>query len=157
MKIHVALADCPEASSPSDPSCIASLSRSPQRNYLCDIQVLAQPSGPKFTPRRLVDSKCGPIKLSSTESNAGEEKDLIGEGSENESVSVQQPYTPVTGGHDPADKTSPYIQSIADFATTAINERSNGNKLKLVRVIRAETQLVAGKKVTLDVEVGKPV
>lgn len=150
MKIHVALADCPEGGNSNDPTCLSNLSSSPQQNYLCDVQVLAQPGPNRFTPKRLIDSKCASMKSAHLAGTA-EEKDLIGEGSEIDGVSIQQ----LTGGHESADKASPYIQSIADFATTAINQRSNGNNLKLIRVIRAETQLVAGKKVVLDVEVGK--
>ena len=145
MKIHVALADCPEGSSSNDPSCLANVSDLPHQNFLCDVQVLAQPGPARFTPKRLVDSKCSSMK------SVAEEKDLIGEGSEIEGVAVHH----LAGGHESADKASPYIQSIADFATSAINQRTNGNNLKLVRVIRAETQLVAGKKIVLDVEVGK--
>lgn len=155
MKIQVALANCPESSDVNDPSCQAS-SDQPNQQFLCDVQVLAQPSGARFAPKRLVDSKCGPAK-SSFSSSAGEDtKDLEGEGSEIERFAVQQIRSPL-GGRNPADSASPYIQSIADFATLAVNQRSNGNNMKLVRVVRAETQLVAGKKVTVDVEVGKPI
>jgi hypothetical protein len=87
--------------------------------------------------------------------NNEENKDLVGEGSD--SLKHAPHRKTVIGAQESADKTSPYIQSVADFATKAISQRSNGNVLNLVRIIRADTQLVAGKKVTLDVEVGKPV
>lgn len=156
MKMRVALADCPEAVDPSDPACQASLQQSKQ-HFFCDVQVLAQPSGPRFAPKRLVDSKCVPVQSVSSLSASEGVKDLVGEGSELERVSVQQHRNVLGGAKESTDTASPYIKSIADFATSAINQRSNGNNLKLVRVVRAETQLVAGKKVILDVEVGKPV
>jgi hypothetical protein len=86
--------------------------------------------------------------------NDKENKDLVGEGSD--SLKHAPHRKTVTGAQESADKTSPYIQSIADFATKAISHRTNG-VLNLIRIIRADTQLVAGKKVTLDLEVGKPI
>lgn len=156
MKIRVFLADCPETSDAADPICRASLQQSSQ-DFFCDVQVLAQAGvGARYAPKRLVDSKCIPAKSVSSLPASEGEKDLVGEGSEQEQVSVQQQHRNV-GATEPADTASPYIQSVADFATSAINQRTNGNSLKLVRVVRAETQLVAGKKIILDVEVGKPV
>lgn len=155
MKIQVALTNCPETADANDPACQASLDQSNQ-HFICDVQVLAQPSGARFSPKRLVDSKCGPAKPSSSFLDGEGVKDLVGEGSEIEPFAAQQVRSPL-GGRNPTDTASPYIQSIADFATLAVNQRSNGNNLKLIRVVRAETQVVAGKKVTVDVEVGKSI
>lgn len=151
MKIHVALADCPEGSSANNEACFASLSGNPQ-HYLCDIQVLVPMRDSRFVQRRLVNSRCFPIKPHET-SETDKSKDFAGVDS---TQHVPQRNT-VTDEHDANDKTSPYIKSVADFVTKTISQRSNGNVLNLVRIIRADTQLVAGKKVTLDVEVGKPV
>lgn len=149
LKIQVALVDCPESSSPSDPACEANLGRSAA--YICDIQVLAQPGADRiFVPKRLVESKCFPT----APADSSDKKDLVGEESGNRQV---PPIQNIHGGVSPADVNNPYIQSIAQFATTTVNQRSNSaQSLKLIRVLRADTQVVAGKKITLDVEVGKP-
>ena len=143
----MALVDCPESSSPSDAACEGNLGRS--ASFICDIQVLAQSGSDKiFVPKRLVDSKCFPA----APPDSGEKKDLTGEESGNRRV---PPVQQLDGGISPADRDSPYIQSIAAFATTTVNQRSNNaNSLKLIRIVRADTQVVAGKKITLDIEVG---
>lgn len=140
----MALTECPESSKPDDPACEAGLAKSTA--YFCDVQVLAQSSAERsFVPKRLVDSKCFPAAPSDGK------KDLDGEESEHKQVSG------LPGGLSAADKENPYIQSIAQFATTVVNQRSNSaNALKLIRVAKADTQAVAGKKVTVDIEVGKP-
>lgn len=148
MKIHVALADCPEGSSANNEACFASLSGNPQ-HYLCDIQVLVPMRDSRFVQRRLVNSRCFPIKPHET-SETDKSKDFAGV----DSTQHVPQRNIVTDEHDANDKTSPYIKSVADFVTKTISQRSNGNVLNLVRIIRADTQLVAGKKVTLDVEVG---
>lgn len=146
MKIHVALADCPEGGSANSEACFATLSANSQ-HYLCDVQVLVPLRDSRFVQRRLVNSRCFPIKPTQE----------ISKTAGVDSLHHPPQWNTVTDQHDADDKTSPYIKSVADFAAKTISQRSNGNMLNLVRIIRADTQLVAGKKVTLDVEVGKPV
>ncbi len=145
MKIQVALTECPESNAPNDPECEANLARSSA--YFCDAQVLAQAGADRaFVPKRLVDSKCFPAAPSKDE----ELKDLTEEESINKQVSGQELH----GGISAANPESPYIQSIAQFATTTVNQRSNSDStLKLIRVAKADTQVVAGKKIILDIEV----
>lgn len=114
--------------------------------YLCEVQVLAQAGSDRsFVPKRLVDSKCFPLAPEVAAKDQSEESSIN-----------KQVATP--GGINSADTTSPYIQSLAKFATLTINQRSNDAKtLQLVRVLRADSQTVAGKKVMLDIEVGKPI
>lgn len=139
----MSLADCPESSSSSDPGCDSSTGV-----YFCDIQVLAQAVTDKFVPKRLIDSKCYPATP-----KPGAEPSRVNTGSRRAPSPTLT--APKLAAPEASDKSSPYVQSVAKFATSAINERNNGNSLKLVRVLGAQTQVVAGKKVTLDLEVGK--
>ena len=145
-RIQVALVDCPESSSPNDPACSVDVSGSTPL-YFCDIQVLAQAGGNRFVPKRLIDSKCFPA---TPRQGAQATRASPGNGRPSPTLTAPKFGVPENG-----DKSSPYLQSVAKFATSAINERSNGNSLKLVRVLRAQTQVVAGKKVSMDVEVRK--
>ena len=145
----MALTECPESDDANSPTCQSSLVRSVA--YICDVQVLAQAGSDRsFVPKRLVDSKCFPLAPELAE------KDQLSESSGHKKVSEQQLILP--GGVSSTDTASPYIQSVAQFATSTINQRSNdARELQLVRILRADTQVVAGKKIMLDVEVGKPI
>lgn len=98
-------------------------------SHYCTVQVLAQATTENYVPKRLVSSNCYPYY-----------------------VKTPQVVAISSAGNEDTE----YIQSVAQFATSAINEQINDNNLvKLVRVVRADTQMVAGERVTLDLEVGK--
>ncbi len=50
----------------------------------------------------------------------------------------------IPGGYSPADVNDPKVKEIAAFATVALSSSQNAGKLKLTRIIKAETQVVAG-------------
>lgn len=130
MNLEVAVVDCPENAGSDCPI--------PESgSHSCSVQVLAQARTDSYVPKRLVTSRCHPKQDK-------EIKDVP--------VDTQK----ATGDTRIADNDDSYIQSVAQFATSAVNDQINDNsRVKLVRVVRAHTQVVAGKRVTLDLEVGK--
>ncbi|XP_039214408.1 cystatin-1-like [Crotalus tigris] len=64
----------------------------------------------------------------------------------------------VPGGLSPASVTDEGVQNAAAFAVEQYNERSdNTNYFKVLRIVKAETQVVAGAKYYLTVEIGETV
>ena len=127
MNLEVAVLDCPEN--------VGYVCPIPESgSHTCAIQVLAQATTDTYVPKRLVSSNCYPNQAKDADVNA----------------------PPAVGAASSVDNEDrEYIQSVAQFATSAINEQINDNsQVKLVRVVRADTQVVAGKRVTLDLEVG---
>ena len=133
MNLEVAFVDCTEESSSKCPI--------PESgSHYCAVQVLAQASTDSYVPKRLVQSNCYP----------NQDKAAVAE------TETETETEKVVGDVRSADNDPDYIQSVAQFATSGINDKINDNsRVKLVRVVRAQTQLVAGKRVTLDLEVGK--
>ena len=58
----------------------------------------------------------------------------------------------ITGGFSTIDVNDAYIKEIADFATTAISANTNSGPVRLNRIIKAESQIVAGKNFKLTLE-----
>ena len=58
----------------------------------------------------------------------------------------------VTGGFSPANVDDQSVQEIAAFATTAVASNTNTGPLHLVKVMSAETQVVAGLNYRLKLE-----
>ena len=65
---------------------------------------------------------------------------------------VPTPVAPVTGGATSVDVNSTEIQSIASFAAKAISDSNNSGPLRLVRVVAAQTTVVAGIRYTLTLQ-----
>ncbi|XP_068086038.1 uncharacterized protein [Anabrus simplex] len=62
---------------------------------------------------------------------------------------------PLLGALSDADVNSPYIQEIADFALSKLDKQSNAlYAQKIVEVIKAQTKVVAGSLVTLQLRLG---
>ncbi|KAG8237892.1 hypothetical protein J437_LFUL017040 [Ladona fulva] len=62
---------------------------------------------------------------------------------------------PLAGGISDADPSDPYIQSIAGFALSHLTSVSDGNyKKALVRITKAQKQIVSGLLVYLTMEIG---
>ena len=57
-----------------------------------------------------------------------------------------------TGGFSPASVDDAEVKKMADFATTAISSNSNSGPVKLIKIVKAETQVVAGKNYKLNLE-----
>ncbi|XP_029450344.1 cystatin-like [Rhinatrema bivittatum] len=67
------------------------------------------------------------------------------------SYSVDMPGAPIN-----IDPDSPEVQKAARFAVNAYSEKSgNGYLYKVVKVVSAQSQVVAGVQFILDVEIGK--
>jgi hypothetical protein len=58
----------------------------------------------------------------------------------------------ITGGFSTIDVDDAYIKEIADFATTAISANNNSGPVRLIRIIKAESQIVAGKNFKLTLK-----
>lgn len=58
----------------------------------------------------------------------------------------------VTGGFSPLSVDAPEVKEIADFATTAVAANTNSGPLKLVKIVKAASQVVAGQNYKLSLE-----
>ncbi|KAJ1428679.1 Proteinase inhibitor I25, cystatin, conserved site [Sesbania bispinosa] len=66
---------------------------------------------------------------------------------------AQKKRGPILGGYVPIkDLNDPHVKEIANYAVAEYDKRS-GAKLKLVKVVKGETQVVAGTNYRLDLEV----
>lgn len=59
---------------------------------------------------------------------------------------------PIVGGFSPTDVNSEEIKEIASFATSEVALKTNTGPLELVRIVSAETQVVAGLNYKLKLE-----
>nr|CAD7396221.1 unnamed protein product [Timema poppensis] len=98
----------------------------------CEVVVWSQPW---LNRTELTESSCGPA-------NSGER--------------VKRSSEPhIIGAPTDSDPEDPYIQELANFALTEIDKSSNALfALKKLNILRATTQVVSGKLVTLTMEVG---
>jgi hypothetical protein len=63
----------------------------------------------------------------------------------------------ITGGFSTIDVNDAYIKEIANFATSAISRNSNSEHMRLNRIIKAESQIVAGKNFKLTLELNSAI
>lgn len=63
----------------------------------------------------------------------------------------------ITGGFSTIDVNDAYIKEIADFATTTISANTNSGPMRLNRIIKAESQIVAGKNFKLTLELNSAI
>ncbi len=63
----------------------------------------------------------------------------------------------ITGGFSSIDVNDAYIKEIADFATTAISANNNSGPVRLNRIIKAESQIVAGKNFKLTLQLNSAI
>lgn len=61
------------------------------------------------------------------------------------------------GGFSPASVEDAEVKEMADFATTAISDNSNSGPVKLIRIVKAETQVVAGMNYKLNLELSSEI
>lgn len=59
----------------------------------------------------------------------------------------------LAGGYTQADTNDPTIREMADFATLTISKANNAGNLSLLKIVRAETQIVSGKNYKLTLQV----
>ncbi len=57
-----------------------------------------------------------------------------------------------TGGFSPAKVDDATVKEMANFATTAVASNSNSGPVKLLKIVKAETQVVAGTNYKLNLE-----
>ena len=117
---------------------------------LCEVVVFHQPW---TQTRKLSKSNCLPIKVINSWTETREPGNSANcQTAKTESI----PDTPVliVGGFSPIDVNDASVKEIADFATTKISESSNSGPLALVKVVKAESQDVAGKNYKLTLEMG---
>ena len=70
------------------------------------------------------------------------------------SISLNGRQVPQVGGYSPANIQDVDIREMADFATRAISSKGNSGHSTLIRIVKAEKQVVAGMnyKLTLQLE-----
>ena len=66
-------------------------------------------------------------------------------------LNTTTPQFHISGRYITADVNDPQVKEMADFATTTISQSSNG-KLRLIRIIEVETQVVAGINFRMKIE-----
>ncbi|KAI9555406.1 hypothetical protein GHT06_017921 [Daphnia sinensis] len=69
-----------------------------------------------------------------------------------EGGSISKRQVGFVGGFSPAKVDDPDVLKMADFATTAVSASSNSGPLKLIKIVKAETQVVAGTNYKLNLE-----
>lgn len=69
-----------------------------------------------------------------------------------EGVSITKRQVGFVGGFSPAKVDDSDVLKMADFATTAVSASSNSGPLKLIKIVKAETQVVAGTNYKLNLE-----
>jgi hypothetical protein len=117
---------------------------------LCEVIVFHQPW---TQTRKLSKSNCLPIKVIHSWTETRE----LGASVNCEKAQIEAvPDTPaiMVGGFSPIDTDDASVKEIADFATTRISESSNSGPLALITVVKAESQVVAGKNYKLTLELG---
>lgn len=117
---------------------------------LCEVIVFHQPW---TQTRKLSKSNCLPIKVIHSWTETRE----LGASVNCQKTQIEAvPDTPVimVGGFSPIDTDDASVKEMADFATTRISESSNSGPLALIKVVKAESQVVAGKNYKLTLELG---
>ncbi len=56
------------------------------------------------------------------------------------------------GGYRPIDVNDPRVTEFAAFATTALSSSQNAGQMKLIKIVKAETQVVAGTNTKMTLE-----
>ncbi|XP_057377755.1 uncharacterized protein LOC130699429 [Daphnia carinata] len=69
-----------------------------------------------------------------------------------EGVSITKRQVGFVGGFSPAKVDDPDVLKMADFATTAVSASTNSGPVKLLKIVKAETQVVAGTNYKLNLE-----
>ena len=118
---------------------------------LCEVIVFHQPW---TQTRKLSKSNCLPIKIF----NSWTETRKAGTSANCPTVELIHDTRPVglsiAGGFSLIDVNDDSVKEMAEFATTRISESSNTGSLALIKIVKAESQVVAGKNYRLTLELG---